>query len=129
MPQRHQVSRNFQGTCVVASRNPTAKLTTPISVAPLLAADVGGTHVRVGLVQPGHGPNPSMEMLDYRQYRCADYPDLASILAAFPADRRLVREWRDADVPAGRASARRADRYWLRAGARARSVRVRQQYS
>ena len=77
---------------MVASLPAAPKLSPATPVAPLLAADVGGTHVRVGLVQPGHGPNPSMEMLDYRQYRCADYPDLASILAAFPADRRLVRE-------------------------------------
>ncbi|PZU26984.1 MAG: glucokinase [Stenotrophomonas sp.] len=92
MPQRHRVSRNFQGTCVVASRNPTAKLTTPASAAPLLAADVGGTHVRVGLVQPGSSASAPMQLLAYRQYRCADYPDLSSILAQFPVDHANVRE-------------------------------------
>ncbi len=93
MPQRHHRCRaNFQGTCVVASLNPTAKLTTPASAAPLLAADVGGTHVRVGLVQPGSSASAPMQLLGYRQYRCADYPDLSSILAQFPLDRATVRE-------------------------------------
>ncbi|WP_282271486.1 glucokinase [Stenotrophomonas sp. PS02298] len=77
---------------MVASRNPTAKLTTPTSVAPLLAADVGGTHVRVGLVQPGSSTGAPMQLLAYRQYRCADYPDLSSILAEFPVDHANVRE-------------------------------------
>ena len=77
---------------MVASRNPTAKLTTPTSAVPLLAADVGGTHVRVGLVQPGSSANAPMQLLAYRQYRCADYPDLSSILAQFPVDRATVRE-------------------------------------
>ena len=77
---------------MVASRNPTAKLTTPASAAPLLAADVGGTHVRVGLVQPGSSASAPMQLLTYRQYRCADYPDLSSILAQFPVDRATVRE-------------------------------------
>ena len=77
---------------MVASRNPTAKLTTPTSAAPLLAADVGGTHVRVGLVQPGSNASAPMQLLAYRQYRCADYPDLSSILAQFPVDRATVRE-------------------------------------
>ena len=77
---------------MVASRNPTAKLTTPASAAPLLAADVGGTHVRVGLVQPGGSASAPMQLLAYRQYRCADYPDLSSILAQFPVDRATVSE-------------------------------------
>ncbi len=77
---------------VVASPPAAPKLSSKLPATPLLAADVGGTHVRVGLLQAGQGANPDLQMLDYRQYRCADYPDLASILAAFRADRHHVRE-------------------------------------
>ena len=87
-----QVSRNTQGTYVVASLYPSPKLTTTASAAPLLAADVGGTHVRIGLVQPGSHPAAPLQLLAYRQYRCADYPDLSTILAQFPVDRSEVRE-------------------------------------
>jgi glucokinase len=48
-----------------------------------LAADVGGTHVRIGRVQPGAVPGRPIEVLDYRKYRCADHPSLAAILRDF----------------------------------------------
>src|SRR5688572_30228016 len=48
-----------------------------------LAADVGGTHVRVGRVRAGDDDAQPIAVLDYRQYRCADYPSLAAILAEF----------------------------------------------
>ena len=47
----------------------------------LLAADVGGTHVRAGLVDPS-APHA---LLHYRKYACADYPGLAELLQAFLA--------------------------------------------
>ncbi|WP_295933121.1 glucokinase family protein [uncultured Xanthomonas sp.] len=52
---------------------------------PFIAADVGGTHVRIGLVAraAGAGPAPSVDVLDYRKYRCADYPGLAEIIGEF----------------------------------------------
>ncbi|WP_244479145.1 glucokinase family protein [Stenotrophomonas terrae] len=77
---------------MVASLYPKSKLATSASAAPLLAADVGGTHVRIGLVQPGAHPAAPLQLLAYRQYRCADYPDLSTILAQFPIDRSEVRE-------------------------------------
>ncbi len=49
--------------------------------APLLAADVGGTHVRVGLVDE-RAPDT---LLHYRKYACAEHPGLAGILQAFLA--------------------------------------------
>jgi glucokinase len=70
---------------VVARLTSASKLTTSASPA-LLAADVGGTHVRVGLVQPGTDANAPLSMLAYRQYRCADYPSLSAILAEFPVN-------------------------------------------
>ncbi len=70
---------------VVARLNISSKLTTSASTA-LLAADVGGTHVRVGLLQPGKDLGAPLNMLTYRQYRCADYPSLSAILAEFPVN-------------------------------------------
>ena len=54
--------------------------------APFLAADVGGTHVRLGRVQASGDPSHPIEVLDYRKYRCADYLSLAAILADFLRD-------------------------------------------
>ncbi|WP_045728050.1 glucokinase family protein [Xanthomonas sp. GPE 39] len=52
---------------------------------PFIAADVGGTHVRIGLVAraTSSGAAAAVELLDYRKYRCADYPGLAEIIAEF----------------------------------------------
>jgi len=52
----------------------------PLSTA-LLAADVGGTHVRVGLVDP----QAPATLLHYRKYACADFPGLAELLQAYLA--------------------------------------------
>jgi glucokinase len=48
----------------------------------LLAADVGGTYARVGLVQAG-ADAPAVS--GYRKYRCADYRSLGAILKEFLA--------------------------------------------
>lgn len=49
--------------------------------APFIAADVGGTHARVGLVRDtGSG---RIEVLAYRKYKCAHYPDLGALVRAF----------------------------------------------
>ncbi len=51
--------------------------------SPFIAADVGGTHVRLGLVRPtGHDLQP-VEILSYRKYACADYGGLAEIIGNF----------------------------------------------
>jgi glucokinase len=50
---------------------------------PFFAADVGGTHVRVGLIQAGAGEGPGIDVLAYRKYRNAEYPGLEAILADF----------------------------------------------
>lgn len=57
-----------------------------------LAADVGGTHVRVGLVQAGAGLTPPIKLLAYRTYRGADHASLAAILADFRQQAPSVRE-------------------------------------
>ena len=57
---------------------------------PFFAADVGGTHVRVGLIQPGIGEGHAIDVLSYRKYRCADYPSLSAILADFASHTTAV---------------------------------------
>ncbi len=53
-------------------------------VQPFLSADVGGTHVRVGLVRArARDAHDTPELLDYQKYRCADYPSLDEILVEF----------------------------------------------
>ncbi len=48
--------------------------------APFIAADVGGTHVRIGLVGAS-----ATEPTHYRRYACADHPGLATILETYLA--------------------------------------------
>ncbi|MGA6180635.1 glucokinase family protein [Stenotrophomonas sp. NPDC077421] len=56
------------------------------AVPPFLAADVGGTHVRVARVQASQDPDHPVQLLEYRKFRNADYPGLSAILAEFLAD-------------------------------------------
>jgi len=55
----------------------------PVQAQPFLAADVGGTHARIALVVAGADAAP--QVLAHASYRCAGYPDLAAIVAAFMA--------------------------------------------
>lgn len=57
----------------------------PSMEARFIAADVGGTHTRVGLVRAGAPGESPIAVLMHRKYVCADYPDLAAILADFIA--------------------------------------------
>ena len=54
-----------------------------VARAPFLAADVGGTHARVGLVQPGSNDGERLSLLHYRKFVCADYKNLHDILREF----------------------------------------------
>jgi glucokinase len=63
---------------------------TPVAAAEpraesFIAADVGGTHVRIGLVERGDAGSEvqAVKLLDYRKYRCADYPGLTEIIGEF----------------------------------------------
>lgn len=47
-----------------------------------LAADVGGTHARIGLVAFQHG-HKAPTMLAYRVYKCADFPSLDAVVHTF----------------------------------------------
>ncbi len=50
--------------------------------APFLAADVGGTHARIGLVRGPRGAG-QVAVLAYRKYVCAEWHGLAAILRDF----------------------------------------------
>ena len=50
---------------------------------PLIAADVGGTHARVALLEAGPGGSDDFAILHYRKYACADYSGLAAIIEEF----------------------------------------------
>ncbi|MBW8773889.1 MAG: glucokinase, partial [Stenotrophomonas sp.] len=53
-------------------------------VAPsFLAADVGGTHVRVARVQASGDTAHPVQVLEYRKYRNADHAGLSAILSDF----------------------------------------------
>ena len=78
------------GNQVTASLKPAQAVSTP--AAQLIAADVGGTHVRVGLIREQAGESDAIEVLAYRKYRCADYPSLSAILADFACDHPPVAE-------------------------------------
>lgn len=49
----------------------------------LVAADVGGTHARIALIDPGVKDKSEFSVLQYRKYACADYPSLAAIIDEF----------------------------------------------
>lgn len=57
----------------------------------LLAADVGGTHTRIGLAVPERERGFPVRLVAYRSYACADWPALADIfmdfLATYPEGR------------------------------------------
>ena len=50
---------------------------------PFLAADVGGTHARIGLVVGTSDAVRPIRVLHYHRYSCADWPDLAAMLQDF----------------------------------------------
>jgi len=52
---------------------------------PFLAADVGGSHARLGLVAP-RSEHGAPKLLAYHTYRCADHPHLADIVRCFCAE-------------------------------------------
>lgn len=53
---------------------------------PFLAADIGGTHARVALVQPTRNPDGGVELLAYREFVCAEFPNLPALLETFVTD-------------------------------------------
>lgn len=50
---------------------------------PFIAADVGGTHVRIGLVRRNADPERPVAVLHYRKYACTDYASPGDIFKTF----------------------------------------------
>lgn len=73
------------GRRVVAIANPLPTDAVNRAGDAFIAADVGGTHVRVGLVRGRADPGQPIGVLAYRQYACAEHPGLAAILEDFIA--------------------------------------------
>lgn len=48
-----------------------------------LAADIGGTHARIGLVSPRPDGRRPVTLLEYRRYACAEWPSLTAVLKDF----------------------------------------------
>lgn len=57
----------------------------PAPAQPFVAADVGGTHARVALVQASDARSRAVEILAYRKLGFDDYPGLADLLRSFVA--------------------------------------------
>lgn len=55
----------------------------PATGSAFLAADVGGTHARIGLVSPHPDGRRPVTMLEYRRYACAEWPSLTAVLKDF----------------------------------------------
>lgn len=55
---------------------------------PFLAADVGGTHARIGLVMPDPATGRA-DIVLYEVYRCAEFASLTAILRRFCADHNV----------------------------------------
>jgi glucokinase len=66
-----------------------------------IAADVGGTHVRIGLVSAAAEPSRSVRVLEYRKYVCAQYAGLTEIIEDFLAGLSGVRVARGVIASAG----------------------------
>lgn len=77
------MGRNDQGPRVSAVFSAAPPVTVPVSNGPFLAADVGGTHVRVGLVQASGDASHPVRVLVYRKYACAEFAGLGDILEHF----------------------------------------------
>lgn len=71
---------------MAASAHPNSAPSRRTSPLPLLAADVGGTHVRIGLVRPDPDPTRPLPVFAYRKFVCAEYAGLADIVDAYLAD-------------------------------------------
>lgn len=51
--------------------------------APLIAADVGGTHARIALVEPAANGAATFAIPHYQKYACAEFPSLVAIIERF----------------------------------------------
>ncbi len=79
---RKLVCVQLQGSVVNAAINHPEQQARAVK-APFLAADVGGTHARVGLMRGSLDGTHGVEVVAYREFACADFPGLAELLQSF----------------------------------------------
>ena len=76
--------RNDEGMTVAQSRNHSLEARRlPLPSGAFLAADVGGTHARIGLVSRDPDGTRPVTVLQYHRYACADWPSLTAVLQDF----------------------------------------------
>lgn len=70
---------------MVATARPisVARMSTHRPTPPFIAADVGGTHVRIGLVEATGDARAPVRVLHYTTYACAQWPGLGEIVEDF----------------------------------------------
>ena len=77
--------RGHVGRRVVAIANPLPTETSRGAHDAFIAADVGGTHVRIGLVRGSGDAGTPVHVLEYRKYACAEHAGLGDIVQDFLA--------------------------------------------
>ncbi|MEO9089019.1 MAG: glucokinase [Rhodanobacter sp.] len=80
--QRHAESSSDMRAGVRATARGTADSTREAN-QPFLAADVGGTHARIGLVSAERADGRPIRVLHFHRYRCADWSGLSAMLQDF----------------------------------------------
>lgn len=81
--QRHAVSPPQVAHTDVASRSSEAGVIGADAGRPFLAADVGGTHARIGLVVGSASGKRPVNVLHYHRYSCSDWSSLTAMLKDF----------------------------------------------
>jgi glucokinase len=77
--------RNGVGEVVNQRHVTTPSVTASHAMPPFLAADVGGTHARIGLVAATDDRRHPVRVLHYQRYQCAAWPSLTDVLRDFVA--------------------------------------------
>lgn len=72
-----------EGKDVAEPGNHGSALKSTLPGAPFLAADVGGTHARIGLVSDRPDGTRPVTVLQYHRYACAEWPSLTAVLKDF----------------------------------------------
>lgn len=70
--------------------SPSLAVTADLRSTPFLAADVGGTHARIGLVSATGRHEQPIALLRYATYECAQFSSLGEILRHFLSDHALA---------------------------------------
>ncbi|MEO8780263.1 MAG: glucokinase [Rhodanobacter sp.] len=88
--QRHEQASSKTAHVGVASTTGTSAALVRSPDQPFLAADVGGTHARIGLVSGRADGERPISVLHYHRYGCADWDSLTAMLQDFVAQLALT---------------------------------------